>query len=287
MGIIKPSTKAVKTGNLMVIYGEAGTGKTTVAAQAILDAGDKGLLLKVVEDGVSDNQKSGSSYDLSGVQVHESTIKEFWTKDEHNPGLIDIIGDLKNGLQNGEYDFTDICFDSLNLIYPKIEDFCYNKYYKNSSDYDNEDKAWGAAYGFGGYGITQRMVENTKWFLKPLMEIKAMGVNIFITSHEGRIKVNLKDGTEYQKIAPDFPTVGSSSVATTITNQASHVVYACFDEEVVQKSAKGKTKAIGVEGTGQKRICYTHGDATLIAKWRGKDIPDKIDFDWGMIKKYL
>lgn len=281
--------KTKKVGAFLLTYAQPGTGKTTLVADAVKEAGDKGLYITCVEDGLSDLQSKG---ELDGVNRYSDIIRTYDDKlnkdgDVVAPGLVSIVRGLAKLGMDGELPYTTIGIDSVNLIMESMKDYCFRKYFPLSEYANSIDKARGAAFGFGENGITAYMVSDfNSNIINPIMYLKnECGVNVIMTAHEGKTKVEMKDGTKYDKVSPAFPSVGKNSMTDMIVSQASSVFYGAFDERVMSDGYKKRA----ISGSGTERVTYLHGDATFFAKTRGrKDTPSRVDgYSWDVIRQYV
>ena len=280
-------TKEVReVGEVLVVYSEPGCGKTTLIAQAIKEAGDRGLFIPIVEDGLSPLQKPNARFDLSDVQNIGVTISNWHnvTDGEGNITKHGVVETLRWLCMPEQVDkFDVIALDSLNLISNSLEDYSYQTYFVNNPDNAGKDAkiVKALAYGFGKNGLIEHMADEWETVIKALRFLKDKGKKVFISCHRGVRKVKpVDEELEYDTYDIDLPFTKKVSLSNMLIAEADMVVYG--KKNVTLAKGKTKTRAIGDDS----RILVTQGTPTVAAKFRG-NAPEEIAMNWEELKQYL
>ena len=280
-------TKEVReVGEVLVVYSEPGCGKTTLIAQAIKEAGDRGLFIPIVEDGLSPLQKPNARFDLSEVQNIGTTISSWHNVTDNDGniakhGVVETLRWLCHPDQLAQFDV--IALDSLNLIQNDLEDYCYQTYFVNNPEYSGKDakiiKA--LAYGFGKNSLIDHMADEWEMVIKALRFLKDKGKKVYISCHRGVRKVKPVDAElEYDTYDIDLPFTKKVSLSSMLIAESDMVVYG--KKNITLAKGKTKTKAMGDDS----RLLVTQGSPTVAAKFRG-NAPEEIPMSWVELKKYL
>lgn len=310
-------TKEIKeVGKIIGIYAQPSVGKTTMAAQAVKDAGDAGIFISCGENGLSLNQKDTTFADITNINQHQDVVEYLDRVNVACPkcgiahfdqegaailhgsggvcptcqenqvsfdgvGLYQLLLELKNTA------FKCIAIDSLNFLFSTggpVDNYCFNKHFLNGN-YKTPQKAHDAAYNYGGSAITAEMgKELLNKVIKPMLELSEKGVDIIITMHEHKVKVeDSLTGEKYEKVSPYLPSVGNTNLASDLVARLSHCIYGVKKVNVVENGDTGKKRGTG----GKERVAMCDGDASFYAKWRGGANPGEIPFSWDEVKKYF
>ena len=277
--MFETTTEVQECGEVVVVYGQPGIGKSTVLAQATKEAGDKGLWVSVVENGLSTLQKDDSIADLKGINQLPTPVTK-WT-DADNGGLLELFRWLCHPEQLAKYDV--IALDSLNLIKDDLEAYCFKKFFIDSSEFAgmSEDDVKSRAYQFGAANLIAH--EGSEWakVIAALRYLKAKGKRVFISSHHmvGKAR-SVNDELEYSIIQLDFPSTKKVDLGEMLVKEADYVVYGKKDVTVA------KAKGNKVRVMGGDRVFVTQATPTITAKFRGS-APEQIELSYEELKKYL
>ncbi len=235
------TTKDRKTGLLTVIYGVGGTHKTTTIAEAIKNS-EKGVFVSVGENGLSPLQSNNAYCDLSGITTLGKTIG-LWDKEvlgdgttKGEDGLLPLLRHL------AKQDYKDIAIDSLTMIAPELEEYCFRKYYVNQNTKNKtEDELRATANGFGKSDILAYMAQEWSKFTGALRYLREeKGVNIYITAHtrvtKGRI---IDEELEFDMLDLDLPSNKNTSLATPLYNMSDN--FFCAMQKTMVLSGKKNT----------------------------------------------
>lgn len=246
-------------GHITILYGEGGTGKTTLACMlpgktAFIDLEDSlGMLARSLADmGVGD-----------GISPITQKIDDFKT-------LCDL---LKADVYDG---FDNIVIDSLSAVQEMAKLYTYahspNKAGKRATCIDDYEFSSGPMYVF------RWMIPN---FWNPIEKHARAGRNVFIIAHDVYETIPNGDGTEYKQYQFDALVMksGKDSIRHFMCNNADHILFLKADI-----MGDKKKNAIG----GDTKTLYCAPLPYIMAKSRTQHeasypiTPGEI-FDWTQI----
>ncbi len=275
-----PSDETVVAGTVAIVYSAPGMGKSTLLAQAVKEAGDRGIWVSTVEEGLAPLQKDTEFIDLTKVNRVPEPITE-WT-DKEKGGMLEVLRWLCSPEQLEKYDV--IAIDSLNLIKASLEEYCFKAYFINNPEHANKnaDEVKGLAYQFGASNLISHMGNEWEKIVTALRYLKAKNKTVLVSCHQAIRKMNgLNAELDYDAITIDLPYAKKVDLTDMITKEAEFVVYGKKDLVLAQAKNK-KTKVIG----GDNRILVTQSNPTITAKFRGS-APEEIEFSWKALKEYI
>jgi len=288
--MIKPSMEITPVGTVALIYSEPGVGKSTVLAQGVKEAGERGLWISVVEDGLSPLQKSTDLFDLTKVNKMPKPVTK-WDydpeadekckdKDNTMPGLLQVLRYVCTNIA----DYDIVAIDSLNLIMENLEEYCFQLYFMNNPEYAGMTDAVKKtmAYGYGSSRLITHMGNEWSKLLVALRYLKEKNVTVLLSNHRMVKKVKMVDqDTDYNSYSPNYPFTNKVDLGEMLVAESDLVLYGKFDIIVAKKDG-GKTKAMG----GTERVFVTTNTPTVVAKKRVK-LADTIPLTWKSLKKAL
>lgn len=277
--MFETTTDIKKVGNIVTLYGIGGIGKTTTLAQAVKEAGEKGIFIPIGEDGLSTLQRDVTRFDLTGVNRLPDPIMEW--DNEKKGGFVQV---MKHLLTDGG-GYETISIDSISMILPSLEDYCFDKYFLKDPEAHGknmtEDKLRNKAYGFGKSQLIAFMSNEWSKFLLSIKMLRDRGKNIFISSHSKISKAKAPDqDLEYDIVTLSMPKTKNEDLATELYNTSDFFLYG--KKDIKKVTGDRGDKAIG----GKNRVYVTEGDAVVSAKSRGT-MPEEIEANYETIKKYL
>jgi len=270
----------VKCGTVAIIYSVPGCGKSTLTATAVKEAGEKGIFIPVVEDGLSPLQKDGGRVDLKGVNRLPKPITK-WS-DPVNGGFVEILRWLCAPDQLNKFD--TIAIDSMNLIIQDLEEYTFNKYFVNGAEWQGKklEDVKAQAYQFGKSLLLNHMASEWQTVIKALRFLKSHNKTVLITTHRGTRKVKLVDqDVEFDHYTIDAPVVKGADFAGMLIAEADLVGYGKKDVTVANVK---KGKGVGLGGTD--RVMVLQDSATVTAKCRS-NAPEEIPFTWEDLKAFI
>lgn len=280
------SKEKKEIGKITVIYGEGGLGKSSIIGQAVLEAGDKGLIVSVGEDGITPLKDGESFADLSGVNHLDTVVKKWRATPKQIKEGVEVDGVIELMRWIAKQDFKVVAFDSLSMIMPALEQYCFQAYYlddpsAHGKQTKTEEELRSKAYGFGKSDLLAYMNKEWNMFISSLQYLRDKGVNVFITSHtatkKGRI---ITEDLEFDFAFLDLPNNKNYDLGQTLFNCSDLFLYGRRD--IVVANNNGRGKAIG----GKERVLVTESDAVIRAKARA-NMPEEIPATWESLKKYI
>ncbi len=281
------TTKVVPNiGTLTVLYGEGGTHKTTIIAEAVKNA-KKGIFVSVGENGIAKLQESKVYGDIQDIETLDHTVR-FWSKMVQNgkkedgspkwedQGFVGLLGWL------AKQDYTDIAFDSLTVLGGAISEHCFSKYFVET-DKKGKTKAelQLEADGYGGSPMTKAVDKEIQILWKAIRFLREKGINVWITAHTRVMKCKeVGEELEYDTTTIDFPSCKGTEVGKFLYNISDNYFY-CYRPTTVFAGKKSNTAVI--DDTVK---IMTKGTAYLKAKTR-LGAPDGIDASYEAIKQYI
>ena len=278
----KPTNKDRSTGLMNIIYGAGGTHKSTIIAEAVKQA-PKGIFISVGEDGISPLQREGSYGDLSGITTLGQTVKGWDAEYIDDQGTIkgdDGILPVLRWLAGQDY--TDIAIDSLTMIAPALEEFCFRKYYVNQNDKGKSlEELRTKANGFGKSDILNFMAQEWSKLLDAFRFLREKGVNIYITAHTRITKGRLIDEElEFDTLDLDLPNNKNVSLSTPLYNMSDNFLCALQETTVLKGNRKNTARL------GDEVVLQSSPDAYRKAKSR-LSIEDMIPATFSELRKFL
>lgn len=250
------STVMTKRAPHIVIYSIGGVGKTTLGATAAVK--EKGLMILTGEDGLS----------LLPLKEPPSHIKIGCNKEKDNlEGGWETWKDYQNiikQLVSETHPYKLIVQDPLSSLSNALESYVVKERY--DSDYDKAN-AYGSKYQ--DYQTEfNRIIEAYKIMLNK-------GITILTLCHGHIIDYKDPSSEPYKKWDIALPAGTRVNLATQLFNHADAVLFGCYD--VTVKDGRG---------VGNRRVLKADNNPAYSAKSR-VGFPDKLLFDWGMIKQTL
>jgi hypothetical protein len=303
------SNETKKIGKIIVLNAEGGVGKTTVMGQAVLESGEKGLVVSVGEDGVTSLKNSKGFADLSGINHVTSVIKKWGITPNEAASYKASLASFESGELEKEptmpegglmefmrwivkENYSCIGIDSLTKIMAPLREFCLKKdFYDNASahgkgsganGYKSKAELTSKAEGFGGSEVLTAMAREWEKLLAGLQYLRSNGVDVYITTHratkKGRI---IGEENEYDYNFVKMDTNKNHDLGGDLFDISDAFLYGKFNT-VIANGSKGKGIAVG----GDERVFVTEGNATIKAKNRFS-MPAEIPATWDELKKYL
>ncbi len=309
------STEKKEIGKVVVLNAEGGCGKSTVMGGAVLDAGDKGIVISIGEDGITRLKSDTQFADLSGIQHVTTTITRWaispleqatydnnyalWkegklldakgevvAKEPVKPigGLLELMRWLLT------QDYKVIGLDSLTMIMPALKEYCLRTYFIDRPE----------AHGKGGAKTREQLIEKAEGFgeselltacskewdkfltgLKYFREEK--GADIWITVHQATKKGRIVgEELEYDYAFVKMASNKNYDLGGDLFDMADAFLYGRRDMSIAQTSKKGKGKAVG----SGDRVFITESTNTIKAKNRF-GMPSELPATWKALKEYI
>lgn len=295
-------------GKIVVLNAEGGVGKTSVMGQAVLEAGDKGVILSCGEDGITSLKNDKQFADLSGIN-HVTDVLERWAitprerakykaaldlfkegKGEEpvipEGGLMDAMKWLKG------QSFTTIGLDSITCLMPALRQYCMQVYYYDqpaihgkgagANGVKTRDELDLKANGFGGSELIGYMAKEWEKFLEGIKMLRDSGTTVFITTHRATKKGRIVgEENEYDYNFVKMEVNKNHDLGGDLFDISDAFLYGKFDTQIASGKG-GKGRAIG----GENRVFVTEGNSTIKAKNRCA-MPTEIEATWECLKEYL
>lgn len=253
MSFVKPSAK--KCGQIVTLYGEAGTGKTTAALclpgkTAIIDLENSASVLypKLASLGVTDYVIASDVFDYDGLcEILNSDLSEF----------------------------DNIVIDSFSVVmeFVKAYTFAHEKYTGAKPPVVCtcvED------YGFKSFPSYAFKCFPRLW--NSLEALKRAGKVVVCICHEAYETVPIGDGSEYKSFFPDAFSVksGRDSIRHHIVNNSDQVIFLKSDTVAGEKKAAVGSGTVNIFATPLPYICAksrTYEGNDIVPYTKGEKFP--------------
>jgi len=285
MPIITTKQRTINKAPHIAVYSRGKLGKTRFGAQAVLDAGDNGMMLLIGEDGLSEHkdlrtsvpvlQKADGDYDVIG----ENRNKDEW------PRFLNILREIyKDWAAPGKV----LTMDSVDLIVNgSCAEYCIDSYFETKQKYDTSTGRYvpktkeEQAAEFGGTQLIRHMAAEFDRFLVAVKFLQNKGVTVYTTWHSSVFAVKSPfEDQDYNKISIDLKATKENNLREMLINAVSMLLYADVNTQYIKATKR-------VEG-GDKPYLYTSPSAAYdTTKARGIQLPDEIPFVYAEFKKAL
>lgn len=285
MAITVTKNRTLEKGRHVAIYARGKMGKTIFLAEAVLDAGDNGLMVLAGEDGLSEHKKyrglvpvlgkENGDYDVFG----ENGKKTEWPR---------YLNALKSIYTEWAGPNKVLALDCVNLIINgSCQEYCIDEFFE---DKDKWDRTLGRqvtktkreqAMEFGGVQLLKQMSSEFDKFLTLIKYIQNKGTTVYTSWHSTVVKwKNPFEETDYDKVCVDLKATKESNLREMLKNGCSMLLYADVKTSINKKTNRA-------EG-GDRAFLFTESTASFDAtKARGINLPEDLEFDFKVFKSYL
>ncbi len=202
------TTKNTERGKCIVIHGEGGVGKTTLAADI---AKDRGGLFVMGEDGLN----------VEGVS---------------RTGVIESWGEFQEALEEialSDHEFKTIVIDTIDAMIPLLYSYVVETYYEGDE---------GKAGAFKAY--YQQQYQEFDSVLRAFKLMQSKGIDVVVLCHTSTTNHKAPDSEPFNRYEMNLPGGTKTSLAEALYNYADFVLFARFNDIVTEGRGKGGDRVL-------------------------------------------
>jgi len=276
--------RTITKGKHIAVYSRGKMGKTTFLAEAVKDAADNGLMILTGEDGLSEHK---NYRDIIPVLADENGDYRIFGESGKKAEWPQFLTALKDVYTEWAGPGKLIAIDSVDLIINgSATEYCIETYFEDKEKWSKEAGGYVTktkreqAYEFGGTQLLKQLATEFDTFLTIIKFFQNKGTTVITSWHSSVFKwKSPHEEQDYDRISVDLKATKESNLREMLKNNCSMLLFAD-----IKTTVNKNKRVVG----GDRAFLFTEGTASFDAtKARGVDLPEELEFDFHVFKKYL